>query len=86
MSNQFEGLLLAEIPKNQREVYRVTRRNYKGHELVDLRIWYRNANTGDLLPGNKGITIKLELLPELLEVLGKIGDAHAQTIVCSHPA
>lgn len=78
--------LIGEIAKNRRDTVRVTQRTFKGYDLIDIRVWYEDSNTGELKPSPKGISLKLELLPELLEVLGKIGETHAQTSVCSHPA
>jgi hypothetical protein len=62
------GLVLAEIQRNQREVIRVTRRLFAGHQIVDLRNWYR-AGDGELRPTSKGIAFRLDLLPEVLEAL-----------------
>jgi hypothetical protein len=70
MTDSFEGNLLAEIPKNQREVYRVFERTYKGHRLVDIRTWYDDLTTGELRPG-KGVSIKAECLPQILDALHK---------------
>ena len=77
MSGQFECRLLAEIPKNNREVYRVTQREYKGHDLVDLRVWYSDAKTGEFLPSNKGISLKTDCLPEVIKALSLVEVANA---------
>jgi len=60
--------IIAEIPKNQREVYRVVRRSFKGYKLVDVRVWFDDSETGDLRPG-KGVSIKAELLPDVVKAL-----------------
>jgi hypothetical protein len=64
----FDGEIIAEIPKNGREVYRITRRTFKGYPLVDVRIWFDDATTGELRPG-KGVSLKLESLPEIVAAL-----------------
>lgn len=68
-SNAFDGEIVAEIPKNSRECYRVVRRVYKGYPLVDIRVWFDDATTGELRPSGKGVTIKLEVLPEIVAAL-----------------
>jgi hypothetical protein len=64
----FDDVIITEIPKNSREVYRVVRRDFKGYPLVDVRIWFDDATTGELRPG-KGVSIKLEVLPEIVAAL-----------------
>ena len=64
----FDGKIIAEIPKNQREVYRVVARTFKGYRLVDIRVWFDDPDTGELRPG-KGVSIKLETLPEIVKAL-----------------
>lgn len=43
----FDGEIVVEIPKNNREVYRITRRDFKGYPLVDVRVWFDDATTRD---------------------------------------
>lgn len=62
------GEIIAEIRKNQREVYRIMRRTFRGHKLVDVRVWFDDADTGERRPG-KGVSIKAEALPEIVKVL-----------------
>lgn len=64
----FDAEIIAEIPKNSREVYRITRHAFKGHDLVDVRVWFDDATTGELRPG-KGVTLKLESLPQIVAAL-----------------
>lgn len=64
-SSAFDGDIVAEIPKNSREVYRIERRDFKGFPLVDVRIWFDDAATCELRP-DKGLSIKLESLPEIV--------------------
>ena len=59
-----------DIPKNAREVLRVQRTTYKGHELIDLRVWYpSDTNGGELRPSPKGVAIRVELLGAVLAAL-----------------
>ncbi len=67
-SSGFDGEIVAEILKNAREVYRITRLDFKGYPLVDIRVWFDDATTGELRPG-KGVSIKAEVLPEIVAAL-----------------
>jgi hypothetical protein len=42
--------LIAEIEKNSREQLRITLGEFKGHRLVDLRVWFR-ADDVTMRPG-----------------------------------
>ncbi len=57
--------ILAEVRKNAREGYRVTR---WGTHMADVRVWYDDGTTGRLRPG-KGVSIKVEALPEIVAAL-----------------
>ncbi|MEF8755088.1 MAG: hypothetical protein V5B60_14360 [Accumulibacter sp.] len=67
-SSAFDGEIVAEIPKNSREVSRIVLRDFKGFPLVDVRPWFDEAATGELGPG-KALSIKLESLPGIVAVL-----------------
>ena len=62
--------LIAAIEKNTRESLRVTLDDFKGHRLVNMRVWFK-ANDGEMRPENSGIAIKIEKLEELLSALAK---------------
>jgi hypothetical protein len=76
-SAAFDGEIIAEIPKNSREVYRVGRRDFKGFPLVDIRVWFDDATTGELRPG-KGVSIKLESLPAIVAALSGLIEGGAR--------
>ena len=76
-STAFAGEIIAEIPKNSREVYRVGRRDFKGFPLVDIRVWFDDATTGELRPG-KGVSIKLESLPAIVAALSGLIEGGAR--------
>ena len=65
-----EGIIVGEFEKNASEMVRVRLTEFKGHELIDIRGWYEDRETGEMKPG-KGITLKRDLLPDLLELLHK---------------
>jgi hypothetical protein len=63
--------LIADISKNSRETLRIQLTEFKGYELVNLRIWYRPDDGEELRPGNKGFTLRVEKLPELRAAIDK---------------
>ncbi|KAA9010171.1 transcriptional coactivator p15/PC4 family protein [Histidinibacterium aquaticum] len=68
--------VLASIRKNAREELRVSRDDYKGHDMINLRVFY---DAGDeMRPGKQGIALKAELLPELLNALRRAQDAQPE--------
>lgn len=61
--------IIASIRKNARESVRVEITEFKGHNLVDLRV-YADGDDGQV-PTKKGITVRVGLLPDLIEGLKK---------------
>ncbi|MQM31072.1 MAG: hypothetical protein CRU78_11330 [Candidatus Accumulibacter phosphatis] len=65
--------IVCEIQKSSREVYWIMRRTFKGYKLVDVRVWFDDADTGERRPG-KGVSIKAEALPEIVKALARLID------------
>ena len=63
--------LICDIPKNARETLRVELSEFKGHNLVALRLYVPASDGDGLKPTAKGITFKVGLLPEILEALAQ---------------
>uniref|UniRef100_UPI003B5184F1 transcriptional coactivator p15/PC4 family protein n=1 Tax=Roseovarius indicus TaxID=540747 RepID=UPI003B5184F1 len=59
---------IATIRKNAREDLRVTLEEFRGHQLLSLRIWF-DAEDGEQRPGKQGVAIRLDLLPHLRKAL-----------------
>jgi hypothetical protein len=59
---------MKEIDKNSMEKIRIERTNYKGYDLVSLRVYYQDK-AGEWKPSPKGITFKVELLEDIIEAL-----------------
>lgn len=55
-----------EIQKNNLEKMCIHRTNYKGHELIDIRVYYE-SNTGEWKPTKKGIAFSLSLANEVIK-------------------
>ena len=56
--------------RNSRQVVRVQLRTYQGFRLVDARAWYEDEH-GELRPGQGGLSLRVEVLPELQAALAK---------------
>jgi hypothetical protein len=61
--------VIGEIQKNAMERIRVARKEYKGHEFIDVRVFYEEG--GEWKPTKKGITIAPERTNELIALLKK---------------
>lgn len=63
---------IAEIPKNRREVIRVTRFTFKGYQLVGLRVWAKRDD-GAAIPTQKGLAFRVDMLDAVIEALVRAG-------------
>lgn len=61
---------LGAIPKNSREEIRITAEHFKGRDIINFRVWYRDAE-GEMRPGKQGLAFRAELLPALVKALGQ---------------
>jgi hypothetical protein len=55
-----------------RSLRRVMVRKYRGQVLVDIREYYRDAKTGEELPGRKGISLTMKQFRSLQTLLPDI--------------
>jgi hypothetical protein len=63
---------ISTIPKSQREELRVSLTEYQGHDLVDVRVYFRahyDCEDKPMKPGKKGIAVKIGQLPDLISAL-----------------
>ncbi|UCC44025.1 MAG: transcriptional coactivator p15/PC4 family protein [Candidatus Zixiibacteriota bacterium] len=60
-----------EIDRTETEKLVIEDSEYKGHELVSLRIYFLSKEE-EWLPTKKGVTFRREQLDEVLEMLQKI--------------
>jgi hypothetical protein len=68
--------LIASIPKNSREEIHVSRDEYNGHDLINLRVFY-DVGEGDMRPGKQGVAVKATLLPDVLNALQNASELEA---------
>ena len=57
------------FPKNKFQEVRVGIREFKGNDLVDIRIWTISQGADQMVPTAKGVTVNVNLLPQLLKSL-----------------
>jgi hypothetical protein len=68
-----EEIVVGSFPKNNREEVRVSLSKFKGYDLVGVRQWFRNEND-EPRPSKSGVTIRVDLLPELLALIEQARD------------
>ena len=59
--------IIAQIPKNNTEEFRVTAEVFKSTPLVHLRIWSRDGE--DYSPSHKGVAMTPDKLPDIITAL-----------------
>lgn len=63
-------VLVTELPKNAREVWRVTLGQFGGHNLGNVRAWVPGgAKDGGDVPTKNGLALRVEQLPAMAEAL-----------------
>ena len=60
---------VAVFPKNKFQEVRVGIREFKGNDLVDIRIWTNAQGVDQMVPTAKGVTVNVHLLPQLIKAL-----------------
>jgi hypothetical protein len=66
------GKVLHQFIKNATEEVRVSLTEFKGHRLIDLRIYFEPEDGSERKPTKKGITIDVGLYPELKRALLRV--------------
>lgn len=61
--------LVAEIAKNSSESVRIVLDTFKGHQLVDLRVFGTFSAASVPMPTKKGLSLNVALIPDLIEAL-----------------
>ena len=61
----------AELVRSETEKLVIENSEYKGHDLVSLRIYFLSKEE-EWLPTKKGVTFRKDQLDEVLEALNKI--------------
>ncbi len=68
--------IIKDVQRNNNEIIRIEVSEFKGHELINIRIWYRAIDaSGDVIykPTQKGVTLNIAEYDELKDGIDKIG-------------
>ncbi|MBI4358925.1 MAG: transcriptional coactivator p15/PC4 family protein [Candidatus Omnitrophica bacterium] len=60
-----ENQIVYEFARNENQRVRLSLREYKGRHYMDLRVFYQPEDSSEMRATRKGITLALELLPEV---------------------
>ncbi|MBP8645295.1 MAG: transcriptional coactivator p15/PC4 family protein [Syntrophobacteraceae bacterium] len=72
-----ENETVYSFPKNPLEEVRAGVTVFRGKQYVDLRIYYK-GDDGEFHPSKKGLTLSIELFPELEEAVKKLREVVAE--------
>lgn len=60
---------IARFDKNASEEVRVQLREFRGHQLLDMRVYFRPEDGSEPRPTRKGLSVSVNLAPKLLEAV-----------------
>ncbi len=63
---------VAKFQKNKFQQVHVGIREFKGNDLVDIRVWTQVQGSDHMVATAKGVSINVHLLPELKKALEKV--------------
>jgi hypothetical protein len=63
-------IIIAEWPKNAREIVRVDLHEFNRVHVIGARVWYRD-DADEIRPGKSGLTLSVKHLPALADAIGK---------------
>ena len=63
---------MVDIQKNALETLRIERKEYRGKDVVDIRVWVEGDQPGTEIPTKRGVTVRPELVPDIVEALQEI--------------
>lgn len=66
-----DGIPVAKMEKSESEAIHVALKEFKGHQLVDIRTYFRPQPGDEMVPSQKGVAFKLAMLEDVKEALRK---------------
>lgn len=70
------GVIIKDIQKNNSEIIRIEVSEFKGRDLINIRIWYStiDGGSGDLIykPTQKGVTLNINEFAELKDGIDRL--------------
>jgi len=70
--------IVASFPKNKYEEVRVQIKEYKGYDLIDLRIWTDVKGQDEKVPTTKGLSLNVELFSQLKKAINSLEKSLAE--------
>ena len=70
-------ILLADWPRKNNEVIRITLTDFRGSKGLNIRVWYR-ADSGEFRPTRTGIWLPLEKLSKVRKALRQAEEVAVQ--------
>jgi len=70
-----ENQIVHSMKRTENEEVRVSIRSFKDKVYLDLRIFFKSAQSGEWIPSKKGLTLSTELISSLREGLEKAEQA-----------
>jgi len=64
--------LIGSVPKSETAEIRVMRNEYKGRQILDVRLWYIPKCGGEMVPSQKGFSFDFSKAKLLAKVLNEI--------------
>jgi len=73
--NELATYIISEYQRNADEKVRLGLKAYKGKVYFDLRIWFPDKETLELIPSKKGICLNLDNLPQMRDFMAALESA-----------
>ncbi len=67
--------IIKDIQKNSKEIIRVEVSEFKGMQLINLRIWFQTIDTNGTItykPSQKGVTLNITQFNELKDAIERL--------------
>lgn len=61
--------IVATFDKNKFEEIKIGVKEYKGFDLIDLRVWVDSKEAGGKVPTAKGLSLNVELFPKFKKAI-----------------
>jgi hypothetical protein len=72
------SVIIKDIKKNNNEIIRIEVSEFKGRDLINIRIWYQSIDSGSgelvFKPTQKGVTLNISEFEELKDGVEKLGN------------
>lgn len=81
VENETKITVLADVPRSENDIYRISRKDYKGKQYLDLRIFFRAKNDpATLVASSKGVCFRQMLREDVIAGLIKAKSASTPAI------